>query len=273
MNGIDISNIQGNVNMNQVKASGIDFVVAKASEDTTFIDAYYNQNIANAKSVGLLTGAYHLATFIDVTSATNEANFFVANCCNAKPDFVVLDFEQQCSGDMTEACLAFLDIISKVASAVIYCNPTYINAYLNSAITKYPLWVADYGVSSPETPLWENYDMWQYSDTGNVNGVSCTVDLDIMTDDFYNLLIGGKKQVENIVVFNYGPDQGAAQYLANYLQCPTISNSIEFDFTQVKNIYPVGGKQEEYTSYAKPVISGADEYETMKAVLQFCGKI
>lgn len=127
MNGIDIGNNQDSVDMDQVKNSGIGFIVAKATQGTTFIDPYYNPNIANAKAAGLLAGAYHFAQFTDVTSAEKEANYFVSNCSSANPDFVVLDFEQSgISRDMTEVCLTFLDIISKIAPAVIYCNPSYI---------------------------------------------------------------------------------------------------------------------------------------------------
>ena len=266
MNGIDVSNVQGNVNINLVKNDGIGFIVAKATEGSTFIDTYYNKNIANAKAAGLLAGAYHFARFVDVTGAIQEANFFVANCSGVNPDFVALDFEQQCSGDMTGACLAFLDIISKVAPAVIYCNPSYINAYLNSTITKYPLWVADYGVPSPATPLWGNYVMWQHSESGQIFGISGNVDLDVMTDDFYNLLIGGNK-VENIVCFNNEVDKRAAEYLADYLKCPTIDNGIPYDYSNITNVYCVGGAQ--FTSYCTKLIQGADRYATCQAVLTF----
>jgi GH25 family lysozyme M1 (1,4-beta-N-acetylmuramidase) len=271
LNGIDISNLQGNVNMNQVKSAGIGFIVAKATEGSTFVDKYYNQNIANAKAAGLLAGAYHFAKFTDISTATNEANFFIANCKGANPDFVVLDFEQ-CGifGDMTNACLAFLDIISKVAPAVIYCNPSYISSYLNSNITKYPLWIAHYNTKTPSTPLWGTYDIWQYSDSGQVSGVSSNVDLDIMTDDFYNLLkAGGKKKVNSVVVYNYGADMHSAEILADYLNCPTISNSRKFDYSCVQNVYAVGGNAKQYTSYVTKLISGADEFGTNQAVLNF----
>lgn len=67
MNGIDISN-----------NDGIGFIVAKATQGTTFVDAYYKQNIANAKSVGLLAGAYHFAEFTDISTAIKDNN------CQAK---------------------------------------------------------------------------------------------------------------------------------------------------------------------------------------------
>jgi GH25 family lysozyme M1 (1,4-beta-N-acetylmuramidase) len=252
--------------MNLVKNDEMGFIVAKATEGSTFVDAYYKQNIANAKAIGLLVGAYHFAGFTDVSTATTEANFFMSNCSSENLDFVVLDFEQQCSGDMTEACLAFLDIIAKVAPAIIYCNPSYINTYLNSNITKYPLWIANYGVSAPQTPLWGSYAIWQYSDSGQITGISGNVDLDVMTDTFYHQLIGGDK-MENIVCFNNEVDKRAAEYLADYLKCPTIDNNIPYDYSNIKNVYCVGGGT--FTSYCTKLIQGADRYETCQDVLNF----
>jgi putative cell wall-binding protein len=37
----------------------------------------------------------------------------------------------------------------------------------------------------------------------------------------------------------------------------------------VKNVYAVGGKKEQYTSYLTELISGTDRYETAQAVLNF----
>lgn len=183
MKGIDISNLNGSVDITAVKNIGYDFVISKITEGSTFIDSYGRQNVANTKANGLIAGAYHFARFKDKTVAIREANFFKQNC-PLNVDFVVLDFEQQCSGDMTEACMAFLNIISSIAPALIYCNPNYINLYLNSNITKYPLWIAHYGVSSPSTPKWGTYAIWQYSETGRVSGVSGNVDLNVSGPSF-----------------------------------------------------------------------------------------
>ncbi|WP_368488360.1 glycoside hydrolase family 25 protein [Clostridium sp. BJN0013] len=138
--GVDISNLNGSISIDTIKNAGHNFLIAKATEGSTFVDKYYNSNIAKAKALGLVTGAYHFARFQDRAKAIQEANFFKQIAAGAKPDFVVLDFEQQCSGDMTEACLAFLEIVATIAPALIYCNPSYIKAYLNNRITKYPLW-------------------------------------------------------------------------------------------------------------------------------------
>jgi hypothetical protein len=121
-------------------------------------------------------------------------------------------------------------------------------------------------VSAPSTPLWGSYVIWQYSDAGQVSGVSYNADLDIMTEDFYNQLIGGNV-MENIVCFNNQFDKRAAEYLADYLKCPTIDNSIPYDYRNIKNVYCVGGGA--FTSYCTKLIQGADRYATCQAVLDF----
>lgn len=200
LKGVDISNLNGTVDMSIIKNAGNSFVVAKCTEGTSFVDRYYSKNIANAKALGMLAGAYHFARFKNISGATTEASFFINNCKDAKPDFVILDFEQSgISGDMTNACLVFLDAISSVGQPVIYCNPSYIEDYLNSNITKYPLWIAHYGVSSPRTPLFGSYGIWQYSESGTLNGISGYLDLNYMTDDFYNMLIASQNKLINIV--------------------------------------------------------------------------
>lgn len=267
--GVDISNLNGSVNIDLIKDEGHAFVIAKATEGGTFVDKFYNDNIKKAKALGLVTGAYHFARFTDKSKAIQEANFFKSIAAAATPDFVVLDFEQECNGDMTDACLAFLNIVSSIAPAVIYCNPSYIKAYLNSNITKYPLWVAHYGVSTPSTPLWGEYAIWQYSEKGQISGISGYVDLNYMTENFYNFLKGGKKKVKNIVIYNYGPDQHSAEILADFLNCPTIANNRKFDFTQVENVYAVGCSKAQYTGYLTKLIAGSDRYATNQAVLDF----
>lgn len=176
--GIDVSNWQGSIDVSKIKNAGYSFVISKITEGSTYIDKYGKQDIDNTKENGLIAGAYHFARFQNKEEAIEEANFFKQNC-PSNVDFVVLDFEQQCDGDMTDACLAFLDSVSTIAPAVIYCNPSHINEHLNSNITKYPLWIANYGVSTPSTPKWGTYAIWQYSENGQVDGVDGAVDLDI----------------------------------------------------------------------------------------------
>ena len=68
---------------------------------------------------------------------------------------------------------------------MIYTNATSWAATGNTlefAKAKYPLWVAEWGVSRPSLPAlnWarHGYSVWQYSSSGTVQGISGNVDQD-----------------------------------------------------------------------------------------------
>ena len=49
----------------------------------------------------------------------------------------------------------------------------------NSSFKTYPLWIADYDVSAPYSiGDWTSYSGFQYSDSGNIDGINAKVDLD-----------------------------------------------------------------------------------------------
>ena len=53
----------------------------------------------------------------------------------------------------------------------------------DETLTTYPLWVADYGVDSPQSiGKWSEWAGFQYSDAGSVSGISGNVDLDRFTE-------------------------------------------------------------------------------------------
>lgn len=89
---------------------------------------------------------------------------------------------------------------------------------------------------------------------------------------------GVKVTVKNLVVFGNSIDRRAAEYLADYLQCPTLDGSIPFDYSNVENVICVGGApttngKTGWTSYAKKIITGVDRYDTMVQVLKFIKRI
>lgn len=57
--GIDVSHFQGNVNWPAVKAAGIAFAFAKASDGNTYTDPQFANNWRGMQAAGILRGAYH----------------------------------------------------------------------------------------------------------------------------------------------------------------------------------------------------------------------
>lgn len=83
-----------------------------------------------------------------------------------------------------------------------------------------------------------------------------------------------KFDMKNLVVYGNSVDRRAAEYLADYLQCPTLDGNIPFDYSKVEKVYCVGGKPSlEWTGYAKKIITGKDRYDTIIQVLKFIKKI
>lgn len=84
-----------------------------------------------------------------------------------------------------------------------------------------------------------------------------------------------EKKVKNLVVYGNNVDRRAAEYLADYLQCPTIDGNIPYDYSNVENVVCVGGKPKDldWTGYAKKIITGTDRYDTMIQVLKYIGKL
>lgn len=190
--GIDISSWQGNIDFTAVKNSGIDIVYIKSSEGSRYINPYFESSYQNAKANGLKVGFYHYLTARTTQQAVTEANFFAKVISNKSPDCrLAMDFES--FGDLSineinEISKVFLETLINVtgAEAVIYSNSYDARTIFSSELTKYPLWVANYGVNSP-TPngKWETWVGWQYTSTGIVNGVSGYVDRNEFTDGIF----------------------------------------------------------------------------------------
>lgn len=188
--GIDISSWQKNVNFSKVKNSGIDIVYIKSSEGTRYIDPYFESNYKNAKANGLKVGFYHYVTARNVTQAKEQANFFARIISGKQIDCkLAMDFESFGNlsvSQINEISKVFLETLESATktSPIIYSNAYSAREIFSSSLNKYPLWVANYGVSKPgSNGKWSSWVGWQYTSTGRVDGISGNVDRNKFTDD------------------------------------------------------------------------------------------
>ncbi len=193
--GLDISHWQGTIDWSAVAASGRKFAFMKATEDTTYVDATYKTNYAQAKANGLVVGAYHFGR-PDSTpgSAVAEADHFADTLILASGDLrPVLDLEN--NGSLSVAALqawvqAFLEQVYQRTGlrAMIYVSPSFWSTSMGNstwfAANGYDeLWIAHWTtVPAPTVPAsnWngKGWTFWQYTSTGTVPGISGNVDLD-----------------------------------------------------------------------------------------------
>ncbi len=190
--GIDVSQWQGNIDFGQVAASGIRVVYIRSSLGGGFIDPYFEQNYQRARAAGLKVGFYHYVTARTASQARYQAQFFVRVVqgkvfdCRLAMDFE--DLTNLSAAEADEIGLAFIREVERVSGkgAVVYSNTYNAGAMFSGALTRYPLWAAEYGVSQPASSVnWSSWAGWQYTDQGRVPGISGYVDRDIFTDAMF----------------------------------------------------------------------------------------
>lgn len=190
--GIDVSNWQGYINYSEVKNSGIDIVYIKASQGDSIVDAYFRTNYNNAKANGLKVGLYHFLTARSVEEAEAQAEYFSSVISGTSPDCkLAMDFEV--FGDLNTQQInaissAFLEKVQQLTGkeVIIYSDAFNASNTFNPKLANtYPLWVAEYGVTTPDTGNWSSYEGFQYSDMGTVSGIRGYTDLDTFTERIF----------------------------------------------------------------------------------------
>ncbi len=183
LSGIDVSKWQGPVNWKSVQQAGIAFAFARATYGTTVVDSCFDANWPGIKEAGILRGAYHF--FLAAEDPTQQAEFFIRTVGSLDPDDLppVVDVESGSgvSSNLAASVQTWLSAVEQGLGRrpIIYTAPSYWNANLTPRFGDYPLWVAEYGVSSPKAVNgWANWTFWQHSSTGTVDGVNGSVDLD-----------------------------------------------------------------------------------------------
>ena len=187
--GIDVSRWQGEIDFEQVAQSGVSIVYIRSSYGNTE-DQNFRAYTRSALDHGLMTGFYHYLTARSVSQARYQAAFFVRTIGGYTPDcLLAMDFEDL-SGlspqEINDISLAFLQAVEEFSGleVCIYSDAYQASRILEAPITSYPLWVAEYQANTPSDEVaWASWSGWQYTDTGQVPGITGPVDRDYFTDE------------------------------------------------------------------------------------------
>jgi lysozyme len=187
VHGIDVSHYQGTVDWSQVAGAGMAFAFVKATQGAAYVDPLFAQNWDGARAAGLLCGAYHFFQPGD-DPAAQAAHFL--SVLGIPPGITgglppVLDVEtlgSQTAVQVVEGVRTWLSTVEAAAGCtpIVYTSPHFWATLGTSDFGGYPLWVAEYGVSTPKLPAgWTSWTFWQSSQSGQVAGVAGAVDLDV----------------------------------------------------------------------------------------------
>lgn len=195
--GIDISHWQGAIDFTAVKRSGIQFVIIKAggSDNGFYTDRQFENYYRLAKLAGLKVGAYYYAgkNFTSAEDGLLDAKRFHAIIRGKEFDYpVYVDIEEQKIPDQagtTEATIAFCEYMESQKYFVgIYSSDILGWKQLldMDKLSAYSKWVARWGSKKPSYA--KDFAVWQYSNTGQIDGIKTRVDLDVSIVDFASIM-------------------------------------------------------------------------------------
>jgi lysozyme len=193
--GIDVSHWQGVIDWPKVKAHGIEFVFIKATEGQTYVDPRFKENAEGALSAGLRVGFYHFA-HPDNDPVKEAEHFYKSTSYIGYHLPPVLDLESAKGLDkphITAWAITFLSHIKKLTgmTPMIYTYTHFAKVYLGPELSKWPLWIAHYGVDKPgQNGIWDEWAVFQYGKNGNVTGISGHVDLNEMDVEVFDKYAG-----------------------------------------------------------------------------------
>ncbi|MCM1174760.1 MAG: hypothetical protein NC341_06870 [Blautia sp.] len=197
--GIDVSGYQGKINWPKVAAEGVEYAFIRLgirgyTEGAIKRDDSFEDNINGALDNGIEAGVYFFTQAASVEEAEEEAQYVLNEIEPYDITYpVVLDVEavnsenartaELTKEERTEYCIAFCEMIKQAGyTPMIYGNlKTFMLLLDMEQLEDYDKWFAYY-----DTELYFPYNVrvWQYTDTGSIEGIGTDVDIDISFGEF-----------------------------------------------------------------------------------------
>lgn len=182
--GIDLSEHNGSIDFNKVKNAGVEFVILRVgwigNKENHTIDKKFEEYYNMAKAVGLQIGFYvysYVTSESAMLSAINWVKNKIAGKTREYPIFLDVEDGQISSlskEQLTNLCKYFCN---NFENSGIYANLDWFKNKLNvRELTNYKIWLAQW--TSAENHKAEfKVDLWQYTSSGKVDGITGNVDL------------------------------------------------------------------------------------------------
>lgn len=196
LKGIDVSNANGSVNWNLLKGE-IDFAILRCgfgSDIATQDDKQWSRNVSECNRLGIPWGVYLYSYAMNMEEAKSEAAHTIRLLKGLKPVYPVYIDMEDADGykakkggigkDMaTMICKLFCESISAAGyTAGVYANKDWaVNKINMSQLSTWTFWLAQYN----SKPTYDGkFDVWQYTSSGGLPGVSGKVDMNYSYKDF-----------------------------------------------------------------------------------------
>lgn len=191
--GIDVSKWNGEIDWDRVQNAGITYAIIRcgyrgSSTGALVEDPYFRQNMQGALAAGLKVGVYFFTQATNEVEAVEEASMALALCADYKITYPIFIDTEGAGGngradglDMetrTKVCQAFCETIEDAGyTGGVYGSRNWFRTKLRmDVLSDHIIWLAEYR----QSPVYGgSYHFWQYTSSGNVDGIEGRVDLDI----------------------------------------------------------------------------------------------
>lgn len=221
---IDVSEWQKDIDWAKVKSQcdGAILRIGYGSDAASQDDKYWTINVAQCELHGIPWGAYLYSYAENVTMAESEIAHALRCLKGKKPQFpVYYDIETASSAYIADKIYPIWEQRIRQAGFIpgLYTYQYLFNAYHMEKINCTTLWCAAYGNNDPIPEDWEkpkigkNYDSWQFTSTGSMDGIKGHVDISSFFKDLRKetdgktkvILVKPIEEIENAVYRIFHP--------------------------------------------------------------------
>lgn len=187
--GIDVSHYQGRINWDMVAADpNVSYAYLKATEGAGYLDDTYLYNLREARRTGVKVGCYHF--FSPTAAVMAQLKNLTSNVDLKGHDLIpIIDVETRGRSSLHDFCARLRSFLTGVekhygVKPIIYTSSNFYNKYLAGRFTDYLYMIARYHDEVPELTDDIRFVMWQFTASGQVNGIRTAVDRSRFMDDY-----------------------------------------------------------------------------------------
>ncbi len=194
--GIDVSKHNGNIDWTRVKEAGVEYAIIRcgyrgSQSGSIVVDPYFETNMKGAEEAGIPVGVYFFTQAVNEAEAVEEASAVIDLVRPYSLTYPIFIDTEGAGGtgradnlmveDRSKIVKAFLETVKNSTNGKkpgIYASRNWYNKKLdmNMMPSGIVIWLAEYA----DSPTYVgDYQMWQYSSAGHIDGIDGRVDMNL----------------------------------------------------------------------------------------------